>query len=97
MKLDLKLLSIRFSQAKDEPPVPTEGVNAYLLEKLLLPSMNGETICLKDIDYEAFDPDDIETLGDYYTALWKAGGELRQLTETVQKLPPEARKARVFC
>ena len=41
MKLDLKLLSMRFSQAKDEQPVSTEGVNSYLLEKILLPYMNG--------------------------------------------------------
>ena len=55
MKLDLKLLAIRFSQAKDEPPAPTEGVNPYLLEKILLPCMNGESILLRDIDYSAFD------------------------------------------
>ena len=97
MKLDLKLLSIRFSQAKDEPPVPTEGVNAYLLERLLLPCMNGGAVHPKDIDYEAFDMDDVNALEDYYTELWKAGGKLRQLTETVQKLPPEAQKVRMFC
>ena len=44
MKLDLNLLSMRFSQAENEPPVPTDGVNEYLLEKILLPCMNGDTI-----------------------------------------------------
>ena len=37
MRLDLKLLAMRFSQAEDAPPVPTEGVNPYLLEKILTP------------------------------------------------------------
>lgn len=97
MKLDLKLLSIRFSQAKDEPPVSTEGVNPYLLEKILLPSLNGGTIYLRDIDYGAFEAEDIGPLEEYYTQLWNAGGKLGQLTETVRKLPPEARKARMFC
>lgn len=97
MKLDLKLLSIRFSQAKDEPPVPTEGVNPYLLGQILLPCMNGKTIKLQDIDYEAFDVDDIEDLANYYCKLSKAGGRLTQLTETIQKLSPEAQKARMFC
>ena len=41
--------------------------------------------------------DDVNALEDYYTELWKAGGKLRQLTETVQKLPPEAQKVRMFC
>ncbi len=97
MKLDLKLLSMRFSQVKEEPPVPTKGVNPYLLEKILFPSLNGGAIYLRDIDYEAFEIEDIGPLEEYYSQLLKAGGSLSQLTETVRKLPPEARKARVFC
>jgi len=97
MKLDLKLLSMRFSQAKDEPPVPTEGVNPYLLEKILIPSLNGETVCLRDIDYEAFDEEDVEPLEEYYEALSKAAGKLAQFTETVRNIPPAAPKARGFC
>ncbi len=97
MKLDLKLLSMRFSQTEDEPPVPTEGVNTYLLEQILLPGLNGGAICLRDIDYEAFDLEDIEPLEEYYSALFKAVGKLGLFTETVRKLPPEARKARMFC
>lgn len=97
MKIDLKLLSMRFSQAKDESPVPTEDVNTYLLTKILLPSMNGETLCLRDIDYDAFDPEDIEQLETYYNNLARAGRRLGQFTETVQNLPPEAQKNRMFC
>lgn len=97
MKLDLKLLSIRFSQAKDEPPVPTDGVNKYLLEKVLLPSMSNSGVYLRDIDFDAFAMEDVNILAEYYGELYKAGGKLRQLVETVRKVPPEARKARVFC
>lgn len=97
MKLDLKLLSIRFSQEKDEPPVPTDGVNEYLLEQILLPSMSDKDIHLRDIDFDAFDMDDVSVLEQYYDDLYKAGGKLKQLIETVRKVPPEARKARVFC
>lgn len=97
MKLDLKLLSMRFSQAKDEPPVPTDGVNKYLLEKILLPNMSGESVYLRDIDFDAFDMEDINILAEYYGELYKAGGKLRQLIGTVGKVPPEACKARVFC
>lgn len=97
MKLDLELLSMRFSQAKDEPPIPTDGVNGYLLQKILLPCMNGENVRLRDIDYNAFDVEDVDMLERYYDDLSRAGGKLRQLTETVQKCPPEARKVRLFC
>lgn len=97
MKLDLKLLSMRFSQAKDEPPVPTDGVNKYLLEKVLLPSMSDSGVYLRDIDFDAFKMDDVSVLEQYYDDLYKAGGKLKQLIGTVRKVPPEARKARVFC
>ena len=97
MKLDLKLLSMRFSQTKDEPPAPTEGVNPYLLEKILLPCMNGESILLRDIDYSAFDVEDIEPLAEYHDELAQARYKLEQLTKTVRNLPPEAKKSRTFC
>lgn len=97
MKLDLTLLSMRFSQAKEEPSVPTDGVNPYLLEKILLPCMNGESVLLRDIDYEAFEVEDIDSLEDYYDELSRAGSQLGQLAETVRKCPPEARKVRLFC
>ena len=97
MKLDLELLSMRFSQAKDEPPVPTDGINPYLLEKILLPCMNDESVLLRDIDYDAFEIEDIDDLESYYDSLSRAGCQLGPLPETVRKCPPEARKARLFC
>lgn len=97
VKLDLTLLSMRFSQAKEEPPVPTDGVNPYLLEKILLPCMNGESVLLRDIDYEAFEIEDVGRLEEYYNDLSKVGRGLYQFTKTVWDLPPEARKARLFC
>ena len=97
MKVDLKLLSMRFSQMKDELPVSIEGVNKYLLEKILRPCLNGGAVFLRDIDYEAFDVDDIDQLENYYYNLTKASGKLRQFTEVIGNLPAEAQKARTFC
>ena len=97
MKLDLNLLSIRFSQAKDEQAVSTDGVNKYLLEEILLPCMNDKDVYLRDINFEAFDTEDVNELERYYGELFRAGMKLRQLTETVGKLSAEAQKARMFC
>ena len=91
MKLDLKLLSMRLSQAKETPPVPTDGVNPYLLEKILLPCMNDGKVFLRDIDYEAFEIEDVDRLEN------RAGRQLEQLAETVRNCPPESLKARLFC
>lgn len=97
MNLDLKLLSMRFSQTKDEPPISTDGINGYLLQKILLPCMNGESILLRDIDCEAFEVEDVDVLESYYGKLCGAGRQLDQLSGTVWNCPPEARKARLFC
>lgn len=97
MKLDLKLLSMRLSQAKETPPVPTDGVNPYLLEKILLPCMNDGKVFLRDIDYEAFEIEDVDRLENYYDRLCRAGRQLEQLAETVRNCPPESLKARLFC
>lgn len=97
MKLDLTLLSMRFSQTEDEPPVSTDGINPYLLEKILLPCMNGESVLLRNIDYEAFEVEDIDRLENYYDRLCRAGRQLERLAETVWNCPPEALKARLFC
>lgn len=97
MKVDLKLLSVRFSQMKDEPPVPTEGVNSYLLEKILLPCMNDGEILLQNIDFDSFEVEDVDELEEYYNELSRAGMKLRQFMETVQNLPSETCKIRSFC
>lgn len=66
MKLNLKLLATRFSQTKDGPPVSEDGVNRYLLEQVLRPNLKGGLLRLGDIDFDAFDADDVPALEDYY-------------------------------
>lgn len=97
MRLDLELLSIRFSQKKEEPPVPQDGLNAYLLENILTPALDGTDIYLKDIDFTAFDVDDIDKLEDYYNQLYSTGRGLDQFIQTVAQTLPSASSVRSFC
>jgi len=71
MKLNLKLLSTRFFQAKEQPCVPADGVNRYLVEQVLRPNLDGKLLRLGDIDFDAFDADDVSALEDYYEKLSK--------------------------
>lgn len=97
MRLDLELLSIRFSQKKEEPPVPQDGINTYLLENILMPTLDSKDIYLKDVDFTAFDVDDIDKLEDYYNQLYNTGRRLDQFIQTVAQTLPSASSVRSFC
>ena len=97
MRLDLELLSIRFSQKKEEPPVPQDGINTYLLENILMPTLDSKDIYLKDVDFTAFDVDDIDKLEDYYNQLYSRGQGLDQFIQTVAQILPSASSVRSFC
>lgn len=97
MKLNLKLLATRFSQTKDGPPVSEDGVNRYLLEQVLRPNLKGGLLRLGDIDFDAFDADDVPALEDYYDRLYKASQDLSQFAQTLNRVPPAPKAARAFC
>ena len=97
MRLDLELLSIRFSQKKEEPPVPQDGISAYLLEKILMPALDSKDIYLKDVDFTAFDVDDRDKLDDYYSLLYSRGQGLDKFIQTVAQTLPSASSVRSFC
>ena len=97
MKLNLKLLSTRFSQMEDQPCVPDDGVNRYLVEQVLRPNLEGNLLHLGDIGFDAFDADDVSALEEYYDRLYKASEKLAQFAQTVARVPPAPKDARAFC
>lgn len=97
MKLDLKLLATRFSQTKDGPPVSEDGISRYLLEQVLRPNLEGNFLRLGDIDFDAFDADDVPALEDYYDRLYQANQDLSQFAQTVGRVPPVPGTGRAFC
>ncbi len=97
MKLNLKLLAVRFSEAKEEPLVPTDGVNRYLIDNVLVPAMSGETLYVCDIDFSAFDQDDIEALMEYHDSLNLEMQKLSQFAGPVSRTLPAPRRTRAFC
>lgn len=97
MKLHLKDLCREFRRTKDEETVPSKGVNRYLLENVLRPTLEGDAPMLGDIDYEQFDLEDIGVLSDYYDEMWKASGKLGQFVSAVSSLAPVPSRERQFC
>ena len=90
MKLNLKLLAIRFFQAKDGPPVPEDGVNRYLLEQVLRPNLEGDLLRLGETE-------DVPALEAYYERLYKTSQDLSQFAQTLNRVPPAPKAVRAFC
>ncbi len=97
MKLDLKLLSAHFLQARESPAVSNEGVSEYLLEHFLKPYVREEKPVYGDLDYDAFDDDDLRVLWRYCEALEEAGNKLNRLSVALSEAAPEACRRRAFC
>lgn len=97
MKLNLKLLAARFSQVKEKPLVLSYGINRYLIDNVLVPAMSGKTLYARDIDFSAFDQDDIETLMEYHDSLNFEMRKLSQFAGPVSRTLPTPRRTRAFC
>ena len=97
LELDLDLLSRNLVKAADEPAAPVEDVSPYLLEHVLNRALNGEPVSVADIDFDAFEDDDVEMLEDHYDKLVDAGRDIRQFAVNLIKTTPVASAVRAFC
>lgn len=97
MNINLKLLSMRFFQTPEEPAISAEGVNPYLLEHVLKPYLREEKLHYGDLDYEAFEADDLRPFINYYETLYPVASKLEQFTCTIAATCPDALKLRQFC
>ena len=97
MKINRKVLCREFQHAPAEETVSTEGVNSYLLERVLRPTLRGDPPKLRDIDYDAFDEEDIDELSAYYERMWRASEKLQQFLTAVASVVPVPSRDRHFC
>ena len=97
MKLDLELLFTNLSRTEEYTGIPRDGVNDYLIDEILLPCMNGERILLKDIDFSAFDAEDVEELERFYDRMTALVHQLEKVVMAMRIVDPVAASSRRFC
>ena len=97
MKLDLKQLAVHLSRLEQEDRIPRDRVNSYLLDKILIPCMNGECIQLQDINFDAFELEEVEDLFTVYSGLERGVHAAQCLRRAAGELAPEAIHTRTFC
>ena len=97
MKLDLELLFTSLSRTEENTSVSRDGVNDYLIDKILFSCMNGERIFLKDIDFSAFDAEDVEELERFYDRMTAPVQQLEKVVTAMRTVDPVAASSRKFC
>ncbi len=97
MKLHMKELSRAFLRTEASETTPTEGVNSYLLEEVLRPTLRGNPPRLRSIDYDQFTEDDLYALADYYEQLERTCIKLSQFVGAVSAIGATPCRIRQFC
>ena len=97
MKFDVAMLSKNLSAVKEQPTVPAHEVNPYLLEKLILPLCRGEKLCYGQVDFSAFDIDDLRTAAGYSDECDRMSATLESLAEAIIQADAMPCRTRAFC
>ena len=97
MKLDLELLFANLSRTEEDTSVSRDGVNDYLIDKILFPCMNGGAIRLCDIDFDAFDAEDVNALMAFHSKLESRADAVDCLAKRVSAIQPVPAAFRSFC
>ncbi|WP_409969828.1 hypothetical protein RFF05_07970 [Bengtsoniella intestinalis] len=103
--LDLKSFQNNMKKAKASKEYPKQAfvdtsineVNEHLLFHLVKPSLLDQSVCFGDLDFDAFDTDDIEECGQLLDYLACNNTTALGMWFALKSQAPEALKIRAFC
>jgi len=93
MKIDLKRLTAALESCTEKAYSGDILGVEYLVEKVYKPFMKDEPIYLKNLDYNAFDREDIYNFCEW---LVQTKGEFNALNKRLYSAPPSAAGSRMF-
>lgn len=97
MELNLKRLSESFSAAQAEDTVPKGDTNPYLIAAIIDPLRAGRAVKYGDIDFSAFELDDLRTAAGYCEDISMTMYKLEKLVANMAASEAAACKTRSFC
>ena len=97
MELNLNHLSESFSAAQAEDTVPKGDTNPYLIAAIIDPLRAGRAVKYGDIDFSAFELDDLRTAAGYCDDISGTSGKLESLVANISVSEAAACKTRSFC
>ena len=97
MKIDIERLTQALSDVKAAETVSTGEVNAYLLNEVIRPLLQGVTLCYGDVDYSRFDIDDLRVAARYCENIGDMSYRLRGVIDNIAKARAKPCARRAFC
>lgn len=96
-KIDRELLLQNMLALPEEELSPIPKNLYYLMEAIVTPLLNDETIPLSSLDYDRFEEDDLDFLVGYMEEIEKKDSRLRWLNSEIGRLSPLCVHQPVFC
>jgi len=97
MELNVKRLAERFSAATAEDTVPKGDTNPYLISAVIEPMRAGKAVRYGEIDFSAFELDDLRRAAGYCEDFDRTSSKLEQLVANISASEPLACTTRSFC
>ena len=98
MKIDLHRFAEKLKCTGAEDTVSgKEEVLPYLYDQILLPLLSGRLVRYGDIDFDAFEADDLRVLSYYCDEINRTVYRLEMLNRKLIETPPSASRRRAFC
>lgn len=98
MKIDLHRFAEKLKHIEAEDTVSgKDEVLPYLYDHILLPLLSGHLVRYGDIDFDAFEADDLRVLSYYCDEIGRTVYRLENLNRKLIETPPAAGRRRAFC
>lgn len=97
MKIDLSILAKELTLLPHTSVPEPKNVPPYVLTHILEPLSAGKTVHFADLNFEAFDEDDLNSLCDALSEAEERVNRLKRLWSTFYRSEPKAAVQRKFC
>ena len=97
MKIDLSMLVKELTALPHTPSPKPDPVPPYVLMHILGPLTAGKSVSFADLNFEAFDEGDLDSLYDTLSAAEDRTDRLDRLRSTFYRAEPSAAVQRKFC
>ena len=97
MQVDLNALRRKLKEAMPEDTVDASEVNPYLLNEVFRPLLAGTDLCYGDINFDAFEADDLRMVAHYCGTRNQIIYGLQEMVGRIAKAFPAACSIRAFC